>query len=143
MYRIKAERVVDGDAADLWRVATNVDGWPMWDPHEQDARLEGPFVVGALGWSKPRGGPATWWTVTVVDEGRSWGSACPLPGGGLTGLTTFEPVGASQVRCRKVVTVTGPLTVLFRVWFGPRMRRDMVRSLLALGAEAGRTARLQ
>jgi hypothetical protein len=34
--------------------------------------------------------------------------------------------------------VTGPLVPLFRIWFGPRIRRDMLAGLRALEAEAAR-----
>lgn len=36
------------------------------DPHEQEARVDGPFVAGGTGWSKPRGGPGTSWAITEV-----------------------------------------------------------------------------
>lgn len=90
------------------------------------------------GWSKPRGGPRADWTITDVAEGRVWASACRLPGGALTGVTTLEDAGAGLVRCTKTVRVTGPLVPLFRLWFGPRIRRDQRRTFAALETEAAR-----
>jgi hypothetical protein len=142
MYTISAEATITADLPAVWAVVTDVNGWPGWDPHEQEARLEGPFQVGATGWSKPRGGPATTWTVTEVVARRRWASTCPLPGGRLTGVTTFEPLGGGRVRCVKTVSATGPLVVLFRLYFGRRIRRDMLRTFAALEREAGRRERV-
>ena len=58
MYRISAQTTIRGNAADVWRIVTDVNNWASWDPHEEAARLDGEFAVGAVGWSKPRGGPA-------------------------------------------------------------------------------------
>src|SRR5438105_3924298 len=85
MYTIEAETVISGELAAVWRVATDVANWPSWDPHEQAARLDGPFAAGTTGWSKPNGGPATEWTITEVIPQQSWSSQCPLPGGVLRG----------------------------------------------------------
>jgi len=140
MYVITSSRVVRGDVAAIWAVSADVARWPEWDPHEQDARLDGPFAVGARGWSKPRGGPGADWTLIEVEHGRAWGSACALPGGGLRGRSTFEALGGDRVRCTRRIEVTGPLVPLFRLWFGPRIRRDLDRTWIALEAEVARRA---
>ena len=140
MYVITSSRVVRGDVAAIWEVSTDVARWPEWDPHEQGARLDGPFAVGTRGWSKPRGGPGADWTLTEVEPGRAWGSACALPGGGLRGRGTFEALGEDRVRCTRTIEVTGPLVPLFRLWFGPRIRCDLDRTWVALEAEVARRA---
>jgi len=142
MYRITETAVIDGDAAQVWAVATDVSEWPSWDPHEEAARLDGPFATGTTGWSKPKGAPAASWTITAVEVGRLWSSECGLPGGKLTGANSFDDCGPAAVRCAKSVTVTGPLVPLFRLWFGPRIRRDMKRTFAALQDEVTRRTRL-
>lgn len=139
MYRISAEKIIEGDLAAVWAVAIDVNGWPDWDPHEQEARLDREFVPGGTGWSKPRGGPGTAWTITEVVELSRWASECALPGGKLTGQNVFEALGDGQVRCAKAVCVSGPLVPLFRLYFGRRIRRDMVRTFTALEAAARHT----
>lgn len=47
--------VIAGDISPMWAVVTDVDNWPIWNPHEEVARLAGPFMVGTKGWSKPKG----------------------------------------------------------------------------------------
>ncbi|MEV5576715.1 SRPBCC family protein [Spirillospora sp. NPDC052269] len=137
MYEFTEETVIDGNLATVWATAIDVDTWPDWDPHEEAARLNGPFTEGGTGWSKPRGGPATTWTITDVVPLGLWASECDLPGGKITGVNTFEET-AEGVRCTKTVRVTGPLTPLFRFHFGRRMRRDFFKTWTALEAEAAR-----
>ncbi|MEV4315178.1 SRPBCC family protein [Actinocrispum sp. NPDC049592] len=132
MYEIRSSSVIRASVENVWSVVTDVANWPSWDPHEQAARLDGPFEVGAVGWSKPNGGPATDWTITDVVPLSRWASECALPGGKITGVNTFEPIGDGQVRCTKTVRVTGPLVPLFRVYFGRKMRKDMQKTWKAL-----------
>ena len=136
MYEISGDTIITADPAKVWRLVTDVANWPAWDPHEEGARLDGPFAAGTTGWSKPRGGPGTTWTLTEVVDGRSWSSECPLPGGKLSGTTVYEPLPAGKLRCAKVIRVTGPLTILFRLYFGRRIRADMDRTWAALEVAA-------
>lgn len=138
MYEIAAEAVITGGIEAVWRVATDVNAWPDWDPHERAARLDGGFEAGGTGWSRPNGGPATEWTITHVDPPHGWGSECGLPGGRLTGWNAFEPLPGGRVRCTKRIRVTGPLVPLFRLWFARGIRRDMARTFAALEAEVAR-----
>jgi len=138
MYQISAETIIGGDLETVWAVATDVDRWAAWDPHEQEARLDGAFVVGGTGWSKPNGGPATTWTITRVIERHLWASECALPGGKLTGESTFEPLSDGRICCTKTMWVSGPLIPLFRLYFGRRIRQDMFKTWAALEREAAR-----
>jgi hypothetical protein len=140
MYEMTERATLRGDIDAVWAVVTDVDGWPGWDPHEQQARLDGPFQAGTTGWSKPNGGPATAWTITDVVPRRRWSSECPLPGGKLAGDNVFEPLGDGQIRCTRTIRVSGPLVPLFRWYFGRRIRRDMHRTWAALQQEAARRA---
>jgi hypothetical protein len=140
MYEMTEQTTVHGDIDAVWAVVTDVAGWPGWDPHEQQARLDGPFQAGTTGWSKPNGGPATAWTITEVVPRRRWSSECALPGGKLTGENLFEPLGDGQIRCTRTIRVSGPLVPLFRWYFGRRIRRDMHRTWAALEREAARRA---
>jgi hypothetical protein len=138
MYKITSETTIKGELKTLWAVVTDVNHWSDWDPHEEQARLDGAFVVGGTGWSKPHGGPGTAWTITQMVEQRLWASECPLPGGKLTGENTFESLPDGRIRCTKTVRVYGPLVLLFWLYFGRGIRRDMDKSWTALEQEVAR-----
>lgn len=137
MYTVSAEAIIDATAEEAWAVQTDVSAWPMWNSHEQAARIEGPFVAGTLGWSKPCGGPGAPWTLTV-DPPRMWASRSPLPYGELTGCRSFTPTEDGRLHCRYEMSARGPFALVFRVWFGPRIRRDMVLGFAEFEAEVRR-----
>jgi hypothetical protein len=40
------QRVISGQIEEVWRVATDVNRWPEWDPHEEAGEIFGAFVEG-------------------------------------------------------------------------------------------------
>ena len=136
--KIASQTVLQADVEILWSIITDVKNWPKWDPHEEAAELDGPSAVGTKGWSMPKGAPDAHWVITRAEHAKAWGSESPLPGGKISGLTTFEPLENGRVRCTKVVTVTGLLVPLFWVYFGRLIRQDMDRTWAALEREADR-----
>ena len=50
----------------------------------------------------------------------------------------LEPSEGGGTVIAKRYDVTGPLSLLFRAWYGPRVRRALPASFAALGAEASR-----
>lgn len=145
MYTISAEQDIDATLDAVWAVQTDVRHWPDWNSHELDARLDGEFVAGTTGWSKPRGGPGASWLLTDATPPSatggieaSWASRSALPGGALTGRRTFTRISDGTVRCAYEMRATGPFEVVFRWWFGPRIRRDMAVGFAELQAEVAR-----
>jgi hypothetical protein len=136
MYEIAAETVISADISAVWRIVSDVERWPDWDPHEDQARLDGEFAVGTVGWVKQKGNPPATFTLTEVVPERRWASECKLPGGSLWGSNEYEPLPDGKIRCTRTVRVTGPLVPLFRFYFGKRMHRDFFRTWAALEARA-------
>jgi uncharacterized protein YndB with AHSA1/START domain len=77
MYLFEYEAVFEADPDTVWKVWTDVAGWPEWDVSKEVAQLDGPFEPGARGWAKQRGNLGGAFTVTVVDLGRRWVTECP------------------------------------------------------------------
>jgi len=67
MYSFSEEAVINGAVNTVWQVATDIAGWPSWDPHEEKARFEGEFKPGAKGWSRA---PAGTGTISAVEPER-------------------------------------------------------------------------
>jgi hypothetical protein len=63
--------------------ATDAAAWPSWDPHEEQARLYGPFAPGTKGWNKPKGAPAGTFAITAVEPERMWSARAGIPFGSL------------------------------------------------------------
>ncbi|MFF0488656.1 SRPBCC family protein [Nocardia sp. NPDC003482] len=140
MYSFTESAVIRGDLDAIWAVATDVARWPEWDPHEQKARIDGPFEAGTSGWVKPKGAPAGAFTVTAVEPKRSWTSEAGIPFGKLRGHRTYEALGDGTVRVAERVEIHGPFGPLFHLIWEKAMRADMPRTFAALEAEAARRA---
>jgi hypothetical protein len=133
VYSFECEATFDADPAAVWKVWTDVPGWPEWDLTKEIARLDGPFVVGVSGWAKQRGNLGGTFTITEVEPVRRWVSECPIPLGKVIFAHLIEPVGRDHVRVTKSIEVLGGFSPLFRLIFAARMRRDITESLEAMG----------
>ena len=138
MYSFEASHVIRGDVETVWAVWADPDGFPEWDPREERTELRGPFAAGSTIDSKQKGNPGGVSTITTVEPGRRWSAESPLPGGQLRIDHVVEPAGDGRVRVGKRYDVTGPLTLLFRLYYGPRVLRALPASFAALEAEAAR-----
>jgi hypothetical protein len=115
---IYEQRVISGRIEDVWRVTTDVNRWPELDPHEEAGRISGPFIKGTNAYSKPRGGPGAYWTLTEVTENRSWALINPMRIGTLRVENRYTPLPDGRVLCEKHMQVTGwVMIVLFKLHF--------------------------
>ncbi len=138
MYSFSEEAVINGAIGTVWQVATDIAGWPAWDPHEEKARFRGEFRPGAKGWSKPAGAPAGTFTISAVEPERLWASEAGIPFGHLRGENRYEPLGDGRIKVSKRVEVHGPFGPLFHLIWEKKMRADVHKSFVALEAEARR-----
>jgi uncharacterized protein YndB with AHSA1/START domain len=132
VFQCEATFAAEPDA--IWKLWTDVARWPEWDASKEIARLDGPFEPGVSGWAKQRGNLGGSFTITTVDAGRRWVTECPVPFGKVVFDHVLEPLAGGRVRVVKRVDVQGGCGPLLRL-FAPRMRRDIVESLAALGRQ--------
>ncbi len=131
MYLFECEAEFEADPDAVWKVWTDVAGWPEWDVSKEIAQLDGPFEPGARGWAKQRGNLGGSFTIAHVDPGRRWVTECPVPLGTVTFDHRLEPVTAQRVQLVKRADVQGGSGPLLRL-LAPRMRRDTAASFAAL-----------
>lgn len=137
---LKEEQIIRGTLEAIWDVATDVDCWPTWDPHEESAKLHGPFVEGTKGDSKPRGGPVAHWVLTKVEPIKHWSLINKMPFGTLQVENRYEALPDNKVRCEKTMIVSGPLVILFWLHFAKVTRADMHATWEALEREVAKRA---
>src|SRR5947208_118843 len=56
----------------VWRVWSDVNHWPEWNPDMKESRLDGPLKLGATGMINTRSGGKHDVVVTHFEEGRSF-----------------------------------------------------------------------
>jgi len=72
--------------AEVWRVWSDVNTWPQWNPDMKESRLDGPLKLGATGMINTR--------VTQYEEGRSFElESTALPGTKMAIRATIAPSG--------------------------------------------------
>jgi len=127
------QRIISGRIEEVWRVATDVNRWPEWDPHEKAGEIYGPFIEGTSAYSKPRGGPGAHWTLTEVTENRSWSLINPMWIGTLRVENRYTQLPEGRVLCEKHMQVSGwMLVALFNLHFETATRKDMQATWVAL-----------
>jgi uncharacterized protein YndB with AHSA1/START domain len=131
MFLFECAATFDAEPAEVWKVWTDVSGWPEWDVSKEIARLDGPFQPGVSGWAKQRGNLGGSFTITSVDDGRRWVTECPMPMGKVVFEHLIEPVAEGRVRLVKRVEVKGAFGSLLRL-IAPQMRREITASLANL-----------
>jgi hypothetical protein len=98
--------------------------WPEWNLDTEWVRLDGPFVEGATGTLKPRGGPKVPFVVARLADGEEFTDVSRLLGARLT----FRHLVSSQAGRTTVsveVSMTGPLAPLWRLVLGTDLRASL------------------
>lgn len=135
ILKIYGERIINGDIDTVWRISTDVNNWPKWDPHEESAELHGPFTVGTKGESQPRGGPKAKWILTKVEDKKLWSLINKMAVGTLNVENRYEALANNKVRCERIMIVSGLLIPLFWLYFAKLVKKDMQATWQALEKE--------
>ncbi|MDQ3405120.1 MAG: SRPBCC family protein [Actinomycetota bacterium] len=87
--------VVTATPARVWEVYSAVEGWPGWTASVVSVELvdPGPLRVGQRVRVRQPKLPAAVWTVTELEEGRTWTWVATGPGVRTTARHTVEPEG--------------------------------------------------
>ena len=106
---MKIEHTVDCPAPRdrVWKFWTNVDNWAIVDPAVDWVELEGAFVTGAKGRTKPRGMEASPWQITKVDEGERAVIEIEAPGVVVSFSWQFTDLPDGGTRLFQTVTLSG------------------------------------
>ncbi|HEX4832647.1 MAG TPA: SRPBCC family protein [Trebonia sp.] len=136
MYALECSATLTAPASALWRACSDIDRFPEWDPLGERCHLDGPFEVGATGYSKARRLPGGPFTIIAVQDGCSWTARGPLPGGELLIEYRLTPGGDGQVLARVRYQAHGPAAPAFRFALAPRLREEWPRVFVALEARA-------
>ncbi|MEV6520467.1 SRPBCC family protein [Longispora sp. NPDC051575] len=114
--------------------------WPEWNTDTDWVRLDGPFVPGATGVLKPKGGPKVRFVVAALVPDREFTDVSTLFGARLTFRHLVERTPAGT-RVAVTVDLTGPLGRLWNLVLGKGIKASLQADLDRLAAvAAGRGA---
>jgi len=81
--------------ATVWRVWSDVNRWPEWNPDMKESRLDGPLKLGATGMINTKSGGKHDVVVTHFQDGLSFElESTALPGTKMAIRATIAPSGA-------------------------------------------------
>ena len=85
--------------ADVWRVWSDVNRWPEWNPDMNQSRIDGPLKLGATGMINTKSGGRHDVVVTHYEDGRSFElESTALPGTKMAIRATVTPSsGGSRI----------------------------------------------
>lgn len=81
----------------VWRVWSDVDHWPAWNPDMKESKLNGPLGLGMTGMIDTRSGGKHDVVVTHFEDGRSFElESTALPATKMAIRATISPSGAGS-----------------------------------------------
>lgn len=98
--------------------------WPEWNLDTAWVRLDGPFVEGATGQLKPKGGPTVRFRVERLVDGEEFTDVSRLLGARLT-FRHLVSVAEGRTTVSVEVTLTGPLAPVWRLILGQGIRDSL------------------
>ena len=128
--RFEDSSVIAAPAATVWAIYSDVERWPDWTASVTSVELldVGPLRVGSRARVRQPRLPVAEWTVTEIDEGRSFTWVARGPGVRTTGTHIVVPHG-DGARATAILDQGGPLGPV--VGF---LTRGLTRRYLAMEA---------
>lgn len=78
---------------EVWRIWSDVNNWPQWNPDMNESRLNSPLKLGATGMINTKSGGRHDVVVTHFEEGRSFElESTALPGTKMAIRASIEPI---------------------------------------------------
>ena len=93
--RFEDSTLIDAPAATVWEIYSDVERWPEWTESVTSVELldPAPLRVGSRARIRQPRLPVAEWTVTEIDDGRSFTWVARGPGVRSTGTHLVEPAG--------------------------------------------------
>jgi hypothetical protein len=115
--------------------------WPEWNLDTEWVRLDGPFVEGATGTLKPKGGPKVPFVVARLVDGEEFTDVSRLIGASLT-FRHVVAVEGGRTSVSVEVSMTGLLAPLWRLILGKDLRASLLPDLERLARRAEEAERV-
>ena len=108
----------------IWALWSKIETWPTWDHGIEGGKVDGPFVAGARGWLKPKGGPKVKFQLLDVQENKHFHDRSFLPLTHLDFIHTVEREGENTIVTHQV-EMNGLLTFIFSRVIGTGIKHDL------------------
>jgi hypothetical protein len=128
--------VSSADRESVWALWSDVGSWPAWDDGIEQVTLDGPFEAGSRGSLKPAGSRAVKFAVIEARPGEGFVDETRLPLARMRFEHELTDAAGGGVRITHRVTISGPLTPLWRRVIGRDLERDLPGTVATLARHA-------
>jgi len=135
MWTTTNTRTTTASPEQVWRVWSDVSGWPQWDEALEWATIDGPLIDGAKVVLKPKGGPRSRSTVGKVTVNECFSDHSRLPGARLTFTHALGADGA-LTSITHSVEISGPLTFVWSRVLGRKIAAGLPLAMARLATRA-------
>lgn len=129
---------VNRDSA--WKFWTNVDNWPVVDPSVESVKINGSFVAGTQGTTKPRDHDTVEWRLTEVEPPRRAHIEIPAPGATLICAWMFEDAPNGGTRITQQARLEGEQAEHYAGTVGPELEAGIPQAMRRLAEAMDRVA---
>ena len=119
------------DGQDIWRLWTDVNNWPKWDPDIISCEMTGKFEKGNHFFLKPKGGPKVKIQLIEVIPGKSFTDCTRFPGAKMYGRHEIKKI-EEGVLLKTTMTIKGPLSFIWRKIVAENIVKNMPQQLEGL-----------
>ncbi len=109
----------------IWQVWSDVNHWHEWDLGIEYAKTQDPFEVGCRFVLKPKGGPKVTTEIIKCEPNRTFTDLTCFPFAKMYGLHEVTEVEPGRIRLKTTMTVTGPLSFLWRKLVAQKIANDL------------------
>jgi uncharacterized protein YndB with AHSA1/START domain len=121
----------------VWRIWSDVETWPRWNPDVLFVSIDGPFATGTTGRMTTKAGGTHAITLAAVQPGRSFRlETSPVPLGRFAFRCEVLPAGAEASMISQSIAIGGPLGALYSAMMGSRIAAGFEPLLSGLKAAA-------
>src|SRR5262249_31561749 len=133
---VEASSVSHAKSETIWKLLENVEGWPLWDDTLEAAHLEGPFLVGSIGWVKRKESTSLPMKLSFVEKNKRFGMLARRFSTTIAYTYQLHPFSEGDTCITARVVVGGLLAPIYRLTVAKKLRKTLPRTLDALGKKA-------
>lgn len=120
----------------VWRIWSQPESWPEWNPDVEFVKLDGPLAVGAAGRMRTKRGGEHPIRFESVEQGRSFQlETAAMPGTKFHFRCEIAPSSGGS-RISQSISMSGPLSGLFSAMMGAKIAASFQPILQALARRA-------
>ena len=135
-YEHTAQAPVSPEA--VWRLWSEVELWPDWNPDIETISIDGPFVAGSKFVMNPDNDEAVHMTLAEVVPGTSFTDLAEFNGLVIRTIHLMEPGEGGNLRITYAMEITGPNADTMGAEVGEQITGDFPETVAALLEQAAR-----